>query len=190
MKPKTYLPIISILALFTLITFLPLSPVTPAETAGVEIVPCSVGAYVISDNPAGVKVRSGPGEENAVIATLPIDPEVEVILYINGVAGEWFRITELYIYGDSKGETQTPDLVGWVTGPVLGLRAIRYGTTGAVVPLYEKPDTKSPVLTRLQSDAEVVVVGCRGDWVKVNYKGIEGWLAPESQCGNPFTSCS
>ena len=50
------------LSILIVIAFLPSFPATAAETADGEVVPCDVPCYVISDDPAGVKVRSGPGD--------------------------------------------------------------------------------------------------------------------------------
>lgn len=52
------------------------------------------------------------------------------------------------------------------------------------------PNTGSSVLIRLQNDVEAAITGCRGEWVKVNYRGVEGWLAPGSYCGASITTCS
>lgn len=39
-----------------------------------------------------------------------------------------------------------------------------------------------------------IVVGCSGDWLKVKrIKGDKiytGWLSPEMQCDNPYSTCS
>ncbi|MBN2224520.1 MAG: SH3 domain-containing protein [Deltaproteobacteria bacterium] len=164
-------------------------PTVAAETADDEVVPCDVECYVISDDPAGVKVRSGPGEEYPVIATLSTESIVTVSLQITGTSGEWLRVTDLYVVKESAtdGYEKMLDITGWVTGPVLGVRA--WPLEAPLVPLYEEQNTTSPVLTRLPRDAGVAVIGCNGDWLKVNYKGIEGWLAPGTYCGAAFTNC-
>ena len=102
MKPKNYLPFISILALFTLITFLPPSPATAAETAGYEVTPCQPpgeGGYddcmyarVYDTDPAGTNVRSGPGTDYSIVKTLPSDRPV--LVTITGSVGEWMRIED------------------------------------------------------------------------------------------------
>ena len=178
------------LALFLMATSYPLYPAAAVETADYEVVPCDVECYVISDDPAGVKVRSGPGQEYPVIATLSTESTVTISLEITGSVGEWFRIADLYVAKESPtdGYEKQVDITGWVTGPVLGVRAWGH-SNAADVPLYEEMSTKSPVLTRLINNAGVAIIGCNGDWLKVNYKGIEGWLAPWTYCGAAFTTC-
>ena len=51
----------------------------------------------------------------------------------------------------------------------------------AVVPIYEEPVAGSPVLIRIQYFIDAPIVGCRGKWLKVRYRGIEGWLSPTEQ---------
>jgi uncharacterized protein YraI len=200
MKPKHYLPFISILALFTLITFLPLSPSIAAETAEGEVVPGDAPCYVISDDPAGVKVRSGPGESYPVVGTLSTDPGTVVATTITGCAGEWLRIEDIWVgrmgmhsIHPSYSDDNPLKLTGWVRGPVLGvwtedpgvwdesLRDEHNSANLAVVPVYEEPVAGSPVLIRIQYFIDAPIVGCRGDWLKVKYRGIEGWLAPIDQ---------
>jgi SH3-like domain-containing protein len=166
-------------------------PATAEETTDYEIVPCDVAAYVIDTDPAGLNVRSGPGSDYPVISVLPTyatPPEdVTVDLVIRGSVGEWMYISDP-AYDGSEGE-EFWKITGWVYGPMLGTYAVDYGSTGAVVPLYEGPSTGSVVLNRLVSDTEVVIVGCRGEWVKVRVNGVKGWLAPGSHCGSSKTNC-
>jgi uncharacterized protein YraI len=188
---KTKRRIIFILFVFPLVLSalsVPL-PAVAAETSGYEVVPCDVECYVISDDPTGVKVRSGPGEEYPIIATLSTESIVTVSLQLTGTSGEWFRIADLFMVKESPtdGYEKHVDITGWVTGPVLGVRAWPLETP--LVPLYEEPNTTSPVLTRLPRDAGATIIGCNGDWLKVNYKSIEGWLAPGTYCGAAFTNC-
>jgi uncharacterized protein YraI len=175
------------LSLLTVMAFVPSFPVTAAETAGYEVVPCEVNAYVIDVNPAGVSVRSGPGEGYPVIAVLPpvgVTPDYnDVDVMIRGSVGEWMRISDPW---SSTTETKEgfEKTTGWVYGPSLGLRA------RGVAPLYEEPNTESPVLVRVPHDDGGAIIGCQGRWVKVNYRGVKGWLAPGTHCGASVTTCS
>jgi SH3-like domain-containing protein len=190
MKRDSYLIAGSLLLLLAMFLF-HLSPsATAAETAGYEVVPCNVDCFVISDDPAGVKVRSGPGDQYPVIATLPTDPDVTVSLDITGTSGEWLRVTDLYVVKESAtdGYEKMLDITGWVTGPVLGVGAWAHDGA-AYVPLYEEMSSTAPVLTKLPDNAGVAIIGCRGKWLKVDYKGVKGWLAPWTYCGAAFTTC-
>ena len=158
-------------------------PITRSSRATCE-------CYVISDDPAGVNVRSGPGAQYPVIGTLPTGPGVVVSPRITGSVGEWLRIEDIWVgeWPEESIHPRFPDsgplkLTGWVSGPVLGVQTqwpeeYDSSTRSAVVPLHEEPATGSAVLIRVKSWLVVPVVGCRGEWVKVRYRGVEGWLAP------------
>ncbi|MCR9141395.1 MAG: hypothetical protein NXI24_04025 [bacterium] len=64
---------------------------------------------------------------------------------------------------------------------------------GSVAVYAEIPDGR--IVGRLAPYDAVNILGCRGDWAYIEGTGLEGdairgWLAPESQCPNPVTSCS
>ncbi|MBN2224509.1 MAG: SH3 domain-containing protein [Deltaproteobacteria bacterium] len=191
MNPKKHLIFIVFPSVLMTAVVLPSLFAAAEEATDFEVVPCEVGAYVIDTDPAGLNVRSGPGLDYPVIAVLPTyatPPEdVTVDLVIRGSVGEWMYISDP-AYDGSEGE-EFWKITGWVYGPMLGTYAVDYGTTGAVVPVYGGPSTGSAVLTRLVSDTEVVIVGCRGEWVKVRVNDVEGWLAPGSHCGSSKTNC-
>ncbi|MBN2224522.1 MAG: SH3 domain-containing protein [Deltaproteobacteria bacterium] len=186
MKTKENLRILSALFIPIVVTLFSTFPAIAAETAGYEVVPCEVHAYVIDVNPSGVNVRSGPGEGYPVIALLPpvgVAPDYnDVDVMIRGSVGEWMRISDPW---SSTTETKEgfEKTVGWVYGPSLGLRAKGFA------PLYEEPNTESPVLVRVPHDDGGAVIGCQGEWVKVNYRGVKGWLAPGTHCGASVTTC-
>lgn len=60
--------------------------------------------------------------------------------------------------------------------------------------LYSSPNKKSTIYTTKQGRF-LTILGCEGEWALVEFKTeegkiIKGWIAPEDQCPNPFTSCS
>jgi SH3-like domain-containing protein len=164
-------------------------PAAAAETAAPTIVPCNVTAYVIDTDPKGLNVREGPGDQYRVVTTLPTKQDVEVTII--GSMGQWMQIGQAYIFADNGNtEDVTLNLSGWVWGPLLGLRTRATGVYPDLsCPLYRDPDSSSPVVLKLPDEVELPIEGCRGEWVKVNYKGTEGWLGPDSHCGNPVTTC-
>ena len=192
MKQKKHLIFIMFLSILMTAVVLPSLNAEDEETTDYEVVPCSVIAYIIDKDPAGVNVRSGPGIEYPVIYTFPpcrVPPEyITVSLRIHGSVGEWMYIIDPCCDNEFEG-TEFEKIEGWVYGPSIGLRTKAYWTDEAVVPLYEEPSTDSPILARFQSDTGGAIIGCQGKWVKVSIKGIEGWLAPEFQCGAPYTNC-
>ena len=58
------------------------------------------------------------------------------------------------------------------------------------VRLFKEPSPRSAVVTRLPSETQVNLVGCKGDWARVRHQKSEGWLAPDSQCHSTLTTCS
>jgi SH3-like domain-containing protein len=184
MRSKDYCASVSFLLLFVLtLFFLPL-PASAAET-DTKVVPCDCKAYVVDPDPAGLNVRGGPGTANPVLATLPTNRPVEVT--ITGSVEKWMRISDAYIFvEDAPTGDITMTVQAWLYGPLLAV-GLRPG--GRPVRIFSDPDVTSQVLTEPPVDAEVTLVGCKGKWLKVKYEKIEGWLAPDTYCGNPVTTC-
>lgn len=62
--------------------------------------------------------------------------------------------------------------------------------------LYNAPCESSGINSVVEGydSGMYIVVGCSGDWLKVKrIKGDKiytGWLSPEMQCDNPYSTCS
>ena len=188
MNSKKYPPIVPFFALLiTTVLYAP-RPATGAEatSTAADICPCGVTAYVIDTDPEGVNVRNGPGKEYAVTAILPADWPVQV--HITGAKGDWMNISDPSVYAPFSEPTQY--FTGWVWGPALAVATRLSGRDpSGLVPLYRDPIAGSTVVTRLPKNTPVTIAGCKGEWVKVNYKDTSGWLDPESHCDNPLTEC-
>ena len=174
MKPKNYLSLISILALFAAITLLSLSPAPAAETADTGIAKCSVEAYVADTDPKGINVRSGPGQNYPVVATLPYHSTVTIF----GAVGEWTIINE-----DSPHR--------WVYGPLLAVgahtnpNAFFWRDPTGLVPIYGESSDDFAIIAWAPQGTVLRVIGCKHRSVKVRYKGVEGWLLRDSYSGYP-----
>ncbi|MDM9382389.1 SH3 domain-containing protein [Chlorogloeopsis sp. ULAP01] len=136
---------------------------------------CNVYAYIIHQDPQGLKVRSGASPTHKILGKIPTYETVQII----AILGKWVQITNAS--GGFKG-------TGWIYLPTLGVSARGYGTEG--VDLYASSDRKSKKLGRVPANVNVKLLGCRGQWAHVEYRGIKGWLAREDQCGAALTSCS
>ena len=179
--------------LFILCALLALLPVgdTSASRRGqsgmATIVSCDVRAFVIDRDPVGLNVRSGPGKTYKVIGNLP-NQEVEGIgVHITGASGEWVRIDSAVEEGGQQ-ERIFFKGKGWVYAPLLRVEgmAITDGGTN----LYQEMTTKSRVIIRVPGgDDAVIVRGCRGRWMYVEYKKKRGWAAPDTLCANSLTTC-
>jgi SH3-like domain-containing protein len=150
--------------------------------------PCRVEAYVIDPDPKGLNVRFGPGTEFGVKTRLLA--QNETMVSIKGASGSWLMIDEAFEV-EAVEESKGLQGKGWVYASMLALTTRYVGLKKEpAVPLFQEPNHNSPVVLRLPRDLEVKIVGCRGDWVQVQYKTYKGWLDAESQCGNPVTNCS
>ena len=136
---------------------------------------CDIFTYVTDTDPQGLNVRSGASTNNKILGQIPINETVQVI----GAAGDWVQITNA-----SDGFQGT----GWVFVPKLGLTTQGYDTNG--VDFYASSSQKSQKLRRIPANTPVKLLGCQGDWARVEYQGVKGWLTREDQCGAALTSCS
>jgi len=80
----------------------------------------------------------------------------------------------------------------WIKGGKVGTATRNYNNE--VIPLYQEPDKKSKVVSELHGQQIVLIYGGSGHWAYIKGKGkdgkeVEGWLEPEMQCPNPYTTC-
>jgi SH3-like domain-containing protein len=143
-----------------------------------------VSAFVADTDPAGLNVRSGPGSNYDVVATLPTNEPVEVA--IAGTAQGWFLINEAY----SKSQPELEQL-GWVYAPLLGVTttSLNINDPDAPAALYAAPDGNSSVVTEVPKFTEVTLLSCSGNWLEVQTADTTGWLAVGDQCSNPVSTC-
>lgn len=142
---------------------------------------CDITAFVIDKDPKGVNVRSGAGESQKIIGKLPTTT-IGVIVDITGSKGNWVQISR----------AESPDKVefqgsGWVYSQLLGTSTRGYGTQG--VSVYKSANTQSSVMGRIPPATGVKLLGCSQSWALVEHEGLKGWIEPETQCGNPLSSC-
>ncbi|HEY0173577.1 MAG TPA: hypothetical protein VGB98_21375 [Pyrinomonadaceae bacterium] len=69
------------------------------------------------------------------------------------------------------------DKKGWVSGYMLGISTMGYGTKG--IKLYAGVRGLK-ILGTIPPEAEVKVSGCAGDRMLVRYRSLNGWLYPDS----------
>ena len=59
---------------------------------------------------------------------------------------------------------------------------------------YKFPNRKTTGISIDYTPQELRVLDCKNGWLKVrtiiNNKNISGWIPPEEQCSNPYTTCS
>ena len=144
---------------------------------------CDVEAYVVDPDPKGLNVRDTPGVGGKLVANIPLDAEGTVVHIIASDPNGWVQI--------NRAETIMGAVVfdrkGWVSGNMLGLATRGYDGKG--VKLYARARARKAT-GKLPSEAEVKVAGCAGDWMRVKYKSLSGWLDPADQCPSPVTTCN
>jgi SH3-like domain-containing protein len=145
---------------------------------------CNVEAYVVDPDPKGLNVRDAPGVGGRVVAVIPSDVDGTVVHLAASSANGWVQIDRAETIG---GTVVFENKKGWVSGNMLATETRGYGTRG--VRLYAAARKGSAVGT-VPPENEVRVAGCSGDWIKVRYKNLNGWLQPEDQCPNPVTTCN
>lgn len=170
------------------------------ETVPGATVPCDARAYMIDHDTGGTNVRSGPGKTFKIIGNLPTKDVEGIGVHLTGSNGEWVRIDRALEEGGDQERTFFPaaadkakpsgaPLQGWIHTTLLGVTgmAVTKGGTN----LYQGPAKGSRVVIRIPGgDDSVVVRGCRGGWMYIEYKKLKGWAAPDTLCANSLTTCN
>jgi uncharacterized protein YraI len=124
------------------------------------------GSYTTS---ADVALRSGPGMNYPVVATLPKGIRINVIAR----EGYWLKVESKH--GGAPGyideQFALPDNAAQNTAPSLSSTGIAGAYQTLVdVDLRQGPGTKYPVVTKLPSGVKVNVVRAEGEWLRVESK--------------------
>ncbi len=144
---------------------------------------CDLYAYVIDPDPKGLNVRNAPN--NTALIRGRLKPgENGVVVHVTAASANWLKIEDAEAMDDDNPVFEGS---GWVFAQMLAT-SIR-SPDAARTPIYKAPSKQGGIVTKVPAEEEVKLVGCRGGWAKVAYNGKEGWLPPESQCGNPVTTC-
>jgi SH3-like domain-containing protein len=82
---------------------------------------------------------------------------------------------------------------GWVFGTLLGTHTT--WNQDKTTPLYAEPNANSRVTTVLREfEMRAYIIYCTGQWAYVEVRpekgpAVRGWLAPQNQCAEPYTTC-
>ncbi len=140
------------------------------------VVACDFNVFPIDRDPKGTNVRNGPGPENRIIATIG-DQDSEIA--VTGISGKWLRVQ----HAESVEGKVFLDGEGWLYASLMGVTARR------AIKLHAAPDAKSAVVGSMSADNQGTVLSCAGKWIQVQAGQLKGWMAPETHCGNPVTTC-
>jgi len=83
--------------------------------------------------------------------------------------------------------------IGWIQIKFLGI----YPSKFTPINLYCKPDIRSKVKSTIVKPEYYPfnILDCKGKWLRVSYYDVDkkkkiGWLSPEDQCSNPYSTCN
>lgn len=174
----------AVITIWVLLAIYPLAGAMAAELSPIPpgAVSCTGQVYTVDPDPKGTNVRSAPNKNSSVLVVIPNDTYGSVV-ELSASFEDWILIRS--VQGVSSGfqfEGQ-----GWVHGSLLAVAAVR--PSGRPVPLYSKPDTKSPIVETIPKEVEATLAGCKGSWLHVRIGKAKGWLAHYDYCGNPVTTC-
>jgi uncharacterized protein YgiM (DUF1202 family) len=147
---------------------------------------CEISGYIMDNDPNGLNVRATPDKNGRILSRLKKGAG-DISLDIIGTSGSgWVKITNAW-HGE-EGDLFKDK--GWVFANLLATGTKGSPDYNAPVKLYSSPSKSSKAVKEIRAEEEVVVVDCAGRWAKVRYFKTIGWLAPENQCGSPFTTCN
>jgi SH3-like domain-containing protein len=147
---------------------------------------CDISGYILDTDPNGLNIRATP-DKNGKVLTRLIKGSGDISLDIIGTSGNgWVKITNAW-HGE---EGDVFKDTGWVFANMLATGTKGYPNYNSPVKLYSAASKNSKALKEIRSEEEVIVIDCAGKWAKVRYFKTTGWLAPENQCGSPFTTCN
>lgn len=195
----------------TLLAQQPVEPMMPDRVAAaVRAAPgtgprtrlCRFSAYLTDRDPAGTRVRLGPGASARVLKTIPngrdeagdrIAPEFQVI----GSQDGWLLVRNIGWAGydlDTKTIEHGP---GWIAASLVGVSIEGQS-------LRERPESRSPLVTTMlgqrpdgsqlgPGDVRLIRIhGCSGSMMDVTVqlptgKSVRGWA--DGACANQVTTC-
>lgn len=171
---KPSFPLVMGFALSCLSVFIHSGVINQVVFAQSSLEACDILAYVIDPDPQGLNVRNGASAKNKILGQIIINETLQIVATV----GNWVQVTNV-----SNGFQGT----GWVFAPKLGISTRGYGNNG--VELYSSSNIESPKIAKVPPNANVTLLSCRGDWARIEYEGVKGWLAREDQCGAALTTC-
>jgi hypothetical protein len=166
-------PILSLSLFFILIFLTPLTNCN--KNTHCEVLLKDMGRYNVYEKPT---------TQSRIIYIINNDTILEnyYTIVIHKIRHNWGLITA---YSPKK----SIDKQGWIPLEKLGILI-----SGTPV-LYKKPDKQSEKVEIIEYDYGYLNVhNCLNRWLLVSYStgsiNYRGWLAPENQCANPYTTCN
>lgn len=130
-----------------------------------------------------------------------LDSKGKVIRYImnDTITEDYFNINILKLshnlaFVNASGTLHdTIPQKGWIKTKYLGI----YPSNFSTINLYFKPNKVSKIKAKIIKPEYYPfnILDCNGKWLYIKYfdgdkKFKEGWLSPEDQCSNPYSTCN
>ena len=154
-----------------------------------QVVACKCAGLVLPEHKGTVNLVNNPGGRVAKRMSHNFKQEDYLIWHANYQQG-------CYFYGTVSYSISGKSYTGWLRQAAwLGTYGRSYGATQKL-PLYTEPRSTAPVKSVVPplATAFYQIIRCSQGWVYVRTvlsgKVYEGWLAPNMQCANPYTTCS
>ncbi len=148
-------------------------------------------ALIDLDYPGYVRVYNAPNGKVIQRLKQNVKDENWLVLSIDKDSGSYFHC----FIGHTTGEEG--DTRGWIKkAEYIGTFARNYAPPNDTLFLYESPNLHSGVHSVVieWTNRLYTISKCMGNWayVKINIQGKvkEGWMSPDMQCANPFTTCN
>ncbi len=143
---------------------------------------CDVTVDITDPDPKGTNVRTAPG--GAAIASLTATGDGWIEAHITAQLGDWYEIDGATSI-DPGGEDKTVfHGKGYLHKSVVGVSGMQNGGV-----IYKDHDSASaPVDPAAAGDQEVKLLGCWGQFLKVQVKKGTGWTT--QVCTNMVTTCA
>ena len=134
---------------------------------------------------SGTNIRNSPGGK--VIAKInPSDFPDGCMLEIVEASNGWLRIKGT-LHGPEN-DINLPNNEGWIHGSVVTTGTRNYG--GQRINILDTPNTGKSVGSINSEAYGLRILDLCGNWVKISYNGMTGWVSSDWLCGVPWTTCS
>ncbi len=141
---------------------------------------------VIWDDPdqSGTNIRNSPGGK--VIAKInPSDFPDGCMFEIVEASNGWLRIQGTLQGPDN--EINLPNDEGWIHNSVVSIGTRNY--SGHRINILDAPNSRKSVGSINIEVSGLRIIDLCGNWVKISYRGITGWVSSDWLCGIPWTNC-
>lgn len=112
------------------------------------------------------------------------------MLFVFNPDNGWWQVYNSVLYEIDQADPIPVPAESWIHSSVLGVSLRNYD--GKPEPLYASPDASSAVVGRIEETEALVRpvdLAAGGQWIKVRYGKLTGWISTERLCDNPVSTC-